>query len=87
MDVKSGIAKEHPVLLPVLIADALRQMGRNVTLNKVKNKVFPDLMAPIETMMFLRLDQTSHNLKSACRALNYWRDRDALEATKFARRI
>ena len=49
--------------------------------------VFPDLMTPIEAAMFLRLDQTSHDPKSACRTLNYWRDRGELKATKYARRV
>ena len=50
-------------------------------------EVFPDLMTPIEAAMFLRLDDTSHNPESACRTLNYRRDRSELRATKFARRI
>ncbi len=37
--------------------------------------------------MFLRLDQTGHNPDSACRTLDYWRDRGELRATKFARRV
>ena len=49
--------------------------------------IFPDLMTPVEAAMFLRLDQTCHNTKSACRTLNYWRDRGELKATKFARRV
>ena len=49
--------------------------------------VFPDLMTPIEAAMFLRLDQTNHNPISACRTLNYWRDRGELKATKYARRV
>ena len=48
---------------------------------------FPELMTPIEAAMFLRLDQTGHNPESACRTLNYWRDRGELKATKFARRV
>lgn len=52
-----------------------------------KPEVFPDLMTPIEAAMFLRLDQTSHNPKSARRTLNYWRDRGELKATKYARRV
>jgi hypothetical protein len=50
-------------------------------------KFFPDLMTPKEAAMFLRLDQTGHTPKSACRTLNYWRDRGNLKATKFARRV
>ena len=48
---------------------------------------FPKLMTPVEAAMFLRLDQTGHNPESACRTLNYWRNRDELKATKFARRV
>ena len=36
-------------------------------------KYFPGLMTLVEAAMFLRLDQTGHNLESACRTLNYWR--------------
>jgi hypothetical protein len=50
-------------------------------------KVFPDLMTPVEAAMFLRLDQVGHNPKSACRTLNYWRGKDDLRATKFAKHI
>jgi hypothetical protein len=50
-------------------------------------EIFPDLMTPIEAAMFLRLDQTGHNPKSACRTLNYWRERDELKATKYARHV
>ena len=49
--------------------------------------VFPDLMTPVEAAMFLRLDNTAHNPRSACRTLNYWRDRGELRATKFARHV
>ena len=49
--------------------------------------LFPDLMTPVEAAMFLRLDQTGHNPESAYRTLNYWRDRDELRATKFARHV
>lgn len=49
--------------------------------------VFPDLMTPVEAAMFLRLDQIGHNPKSACRTLNYWRERDDLRATKFAKHV
>jgi hypothetical protein len=48
---------------------------------------FPELMTPTEAAMFLRLDQTGHNPKSAKRTLNYWRDRGELKATKYARRV
>jgi len=50
-------------------------------------EAFPDLMTPVEAAMFLRLDQTGHNPRSACRTLNYWRDRGDFRATKFARRV
>ena len=50
-------------------------------------EVFPDLMTPVEAAMFLRLDQTGHSPKSACKTLNYWRDRDELRATKYARHV
>ena len=50
-------------------------------------KAFPDLMTPVEAAMFLRLDQTGHSPESACRTLNYWRDKDELRATKFAKRV
>lgn len=49
--------------------------------------VFPDLMTPTEAAMFLRLDETGHSPKSACRTLNYWRDKGELKATKYARRV
>jgi len=49
--------------------------------------IFPDLMTPEEAAMFLRLDQTGHTPASACRTLNYWRDREELKATKYARRV
>ncbi len=48
---------------------------------------FHDLMTPIEAAMFLRLDETGHCPESACRTLNYWRDRGELKATKYARRV
>ncbi len=44
-------------------------------------------MTPTEAAMFLRLDQTGHTPDSACRTLNYWRDRGELMATKFARHV
>jgi hypothetical protein len=49
--------------------------------------VFPDLMTPIEAAMFLRLDQTGHDPKSAKRTLDYWREQGELRATKFARHV
>ena len=49
--------------------------------------VFPDLMTPHEAAMFLRLDETGHTPASACRTLDYWRDKGELRATKYARRI
>ena len=48
---------------------------------------FPDLMTPVEAAMFLRLDQIGHNPKSACRTLGYWRDKDELKATKYAKHV
>jgi hypothetical protein len=64
-------------------------MPRDVTNNgwPEKPSVFPDLMTPEEAAMFLRLDQVGHTPASACRTLNYWRDRGELKATKYARRI
>ena len=50
-------------------------------------QVFPDLMTPVEAAMFLRLNETGHNPLSACRTLNYWRDKGELKATKYARRV
>lgn len=50
-------------------------------------KEFPELLTPVEAAMFLRLDETGHNPQSACRTLNYWRDRGELKATKYARRV
>ena len=47
---------------------------------------FHDLMTPLEAAMFLRLDETGHSPESACRTLNYWRDKGQLKATKYARR-
>lgn len=52
-----------------------------------KPSVFPDLMTPVEAAMFLRLEETGHNPRSACRTLDYWRNRGELKATKYARRI
>jgi hypothetical protein len=49
--------------------------------------VFPELMTPEEAAMFLRLNEVGHTPSSACRTLNYWRDRGQLKATKFARRV
>jgi len=48
---------------------------------------FRDLMTPTEAAMFLRLHDTAHNPRSACRTLNYWRDRGELRATKYARHV
>jgi len=48
---------------------------------------FHDLMTPLEAAMFLRLDETGHSPESACRTLNYWRDKGQLKATKYARRV
>lgn len=44
-------------------------------------------MTPVEAAMFLRLNETGHNPLSACRTLNYWRDKGELKATKYARRV
>jgi hypothetical protein len=64
------------------------QKGSSNTVNwPTRPPVFPDLMTPVEAAMFLRLDQTGHNPKSACRTLNYWRDRGELKATKYARHV
>lgn len=52
-----------------------------------KPSTLPDLMTPEEAAMFLRLDQVGHTPASACRTLNYWRDRGELKATKYARRV
>jgi hypothetical protein len=52
-----------------------------------KPEIFPNLMTPVEAAMFLRLDQTGHDPKSARRSLDYWRQRGELKATKFARRV
>lgn len=48
---------------------------------------FPELMTPVEAAMFLRLDETGHNPKSAKRTLNYWRDKGCLKATKYSRHV
>ena len=50
-------------------------------------KQFAELLSPVEAAQYLRLDETGHTPKSAVRTLNYWRDRDELKATKFARRV
>ena len=52
-----------------------------------KPKNFPELMTPVEAAMFLRLNETGHNPKSAVRTLNYWRDQGQLKATKYARHL
>jgi len=66
-------------------------MKRTATKNEdgwpPRPSVFPNLMTPIEAAMFLRLDETAHNPRSASRTLNYWRDRGLLRATKYARRV
>ena len=64
-------------------------MARGATANGWPDRpdTFPDLMTPEEAAMFLRLDQIGHTPASACRTLNYWRDRGELKATKYARRI
>ena len=53
----------------------------------IRLDVFPELMTPTEAAMYLRLDQTGHTIESAGRTLKYWRDRDELKATKYARRV
>ncbi len=50
-------------------------------------QTFPELMTPVEAAMFLRLDETEHSPRSACRTLQFWRDKGELKATKYARRI
>ncbi len=50
-------------------------------------EVFPDLMTSIEAAMYLRLDRIGHSPESACRTLNYWRNRNELKATKYARHV
>jgi len=50
-------------------------------------QAFPELMTPVEAAMFLRLDETGHNPRSASRTLDYWRDKGLLRATKYARRV
>ena len=50
-------------------------------------EVFGELLNPTEAAMFLRLHEIGHTPKSACRTLNYWRNRGELKATKFARRV
>jgi hypothetical protein len=52
-----------------------------------KPEIFPNLMTPVEAAMFLRLDQTGHDPRSARRSLDYWRRQGELKATKFARRV
>jgi hypothetical protein len=50
--------------------------------------VFGELLTPIEAAQYLRLDETgNHTPRSATRTLNYWRQKDQLKATKFARRV
>jgi len=50
--------------------------------------VFGELLTPIEAAQYLRLDETGNRRpQSAIRTLNYWRDKDELKATKFARRV
>ena len=51
-------------------------------------EVFGDLLTPVEAAQYLRLDEIgSHSPKTAIRTLNYWRDKDQLKATKYARRV
>ena len=65
----------------------------NQTIQTIENtwpqrpQQFPELMTPVEAAMFLRLDQTNHNPRSAMRTMNYWRERGQLRATKFAKRV
>jgi len=73
----------------------MNKPSQNILINQQTNdtnwpprpQVFGDLLTPVEASMFLRLDETNHNPKSACRTLNYWRDRGELKATKFARHV
>jgi len=45
-------------------------------------------MTPVEAAQYLRLDEFgTHTPDSAIRTLNYWRDKEQLKATKFARRV
>lgn len=50
-------------------------------------QAFPELMMPMEAAMYLRLDQTGHNPKSAIRTLTYWRNQGELKATKYGKRV
>jgi len=52
-----------------------------------KPLVFPELLNPAEAAMFLRLDQVGHTPASACRTLNFWRNKGELKATKYAKRV
>jgi len=49
--------------------------------------IFRDLMTPEEAAMFLRLDQIGHTPASACRTLDYWRDKGDPNATECAGRV
>jgi len=69
-----------PVMLPM-------ELKGNTNAWPQRPVAFPDLMTPVEAAMFLRLDETGHHPKSACRTLAYWRDRGDLKATKYARRV
>jgi len=53
----------------------------------IKPETFTELMNPTEAAMFLRLDQVGHTPASARRALDFWRNKGELKATKYARRV
>ena len=51
-------------------------------------ELFSELLTPVEAAQYLRLDETgTHTPQSAIRTLNYWRQKDQLKATKFARHV
>ena len=51
-------------------------------------KRFGELLTQVEAAQYLRLDEMdNHTPQSAIRTLNYWRQKDQLKATKFARRV
>lgn len=51
-------------------------------------EVFGELLNPMETAQYLRLDETgNHTPKTAVRTLNYRRDKGQIKASKFARRV
>ena len=48
---------------------------------------FPIIMTPTEAAQFLRLDHIGHTPISAKRTLDYWRNRNDLKGTKYARHV